>query len=301
MRCGELYLDDVSECQGELFVCAVEHSVDLRDFVPYYLNHRIRNLIDRGYPKFCTMLGKEIFEELDVSSFDRTDGQDGFLAEWLGVFYSELQWASGIPSSEILTVAPLNSVIARYGALHDLDVKQAVKRWLSEYFNLVCFHNPDEENGYLSNWYLSAFECAGIRFSSMEQYMMYKKAELFGDTKTAAEILAEGDPAAIKALGRRVHGFNESVWTGQREAVVTGGLLEKFSQNAGLKEMLLATGMRELAECAVRDRIWGIGIGMSDPLRFDRKSWLGQNLLGRCLMRVRDRLRSDAKQGRVGQ
>lgn len=41
--------------------------------------------------------------------------------------------------------------------------------------SMVCFHNPDEENGYLSNWYLSEFECDGIRFSSMEQYMMYQK------------------------------------------------------------------------------------------------------------------------------
>ena len=33
--------------------------------------------------------------------------------------------------------------------------------------NIVCFHNPDEENGYLSNWYLSEFEVGNIRFSSM--------------------------------------------------------------------------------------------------------------------------------------
>ena len=55
--------------------------------------------------------------------------------------------------------------------------------------NIVCFHNPNEENGYLSNWYLSEFECDGIRFSSMEQYMMYQKANCFGDTKIAEKIL----------------------------------------------------------------------------------------------------------------
>ncbi len=53
--------------------------------------------------------------------------------------------------------------------------------------NIVCFHNPNEENGYLSNWYLSEFECDGIRFSSMEQYMMYQKANCFGDTKNSGE------------------------------------------------------------------------------------------------------------------
>ncbi len=29
--------------------------------------------------------------------------------------------------------------------------------------SIVCFHNPDEENGYLSNWYLSEFECDGSK------------------------------------------------------------------------------------------------------------------------------------------
>ena len=38
---------------------------------------------------------------------------------------------------------------------------------------VVCFHKPSEENGYLSNWYLSRFSLNGITFSSMEQYMMY--------------------------------------------------------------------------------------------------------------------------------
>ena len=44
---------------------------------------------------------------------------------------------------------------------------------------IIGFHNPDEEYGYLSNWYRSDFEKDGIRFSSMEQYMMYQKARCF--------------------------------------------------------------------------------------------------------------------------
>ena len=30
--------------------------------------------------------------------------------------------------------------------------------------NVICFHNPDEENGYLSNWYLSHFTVKRNRF-----------------------------------------------------------------------------------------------------------------------------------------
>ena len=43
---------------------------------------------------------------------------------------------------------------------------------------IICFHNPDDEYGFLSNWDLSDFEVDGIKFTSLEQYMMYKKAEV---------------------------------------------------------------------------------------------------------------------------
>ena len=35
--------------------------------------------------------------------------------------------------------------------------------------HIICFHNPEEENGYLSNWYPSPFEQDGISFAQMEQ------------------------------------------------------------------------------------------------------------------------------------
>ena len=68
---------------------------------------------------------------------------------------------------------------------------------------IIGFHNPDEEYGYLSNWYRSDFEKDGIRFSSMEQYMMYQKARCFRDEKVAAEILKTDDVGRIKELGRQ--------------------------------------------------------------------------------------------------
>ena len=51
-----------------------------------------------------------------------------------------------------------------------------------------------------------------------------------------------------------------------------------------------ATGKNILAECAVKDRVWGIGLSMSDPDRFDLSKWKGQNLLGYALMMVRNKL-----------
>ena len=68
--------------------------------------------------------------------------------------------------------------------------------------NISSFHNPDEENGYLSNRYLSDFEIDSIRFSSMEHYMMYQKAIIFEDTEIAKKILKTKYVSEIKALGR---------------------------------------------------------------------------------------------------
>ena len=123
--------------------------------------------------------------------------------------------------------------------------------------NVICFHNPDEENGYLSNWYLSHFTVKGIDFSSMEQFMMYQKACRFHDEKIANDILHTDNVAEIKKLGRKVH--ND-------------------------------TGDAVLAECAVRDQIWGIGLSMGNPNRFERSKWKGNNLLGYALMLVREQL-----------
>ena len=157
---------------------------------------------------------------------------------------------------------------------------------------VICFHNPDEENGYLSNWYPSPFTLDGVEFSSMEQYMMYRKAVCFDDDKVAAQILVTEDVAEIKTLGRLVSGYDESLWNGVRQIVVYEGLLAKFSQNSELWEQLKKTGSAVLAECAVKDRIWGIGLSMRDPDRLDRAKWQGQNLLGYALMMVREKLRT---------
>ncbi|MCI8399767.1 MAG: NADAR family protein [Oscillibacter sp.] len=155
---------------------------------------------------------------------------------------------------------------------------------------IICFHNPDEPNGWLSNWYLSPFASDGLHFSSMEQYMMHRKALCFQDADAAQEILSTDSVGKIKALGRAVRNYDDLIWNGLRQIAVYQGLLEKFRQNEDLRAALLGTGDAVLAECAVRDRIWGIGLSMKDERRFQMEAWRGQNLLGFALMMVRENL-----------
>ncbi len=153
--------------------------------------------------------------------------------------------------------------------------------------NIICFHNPDEINGYLSNWFLSDFTKNNTTFSSMEQYMMYQKAKLFQDNDIASKILQTSDAGKIKALGRSVKNYDDTIWNGTRQIIVYEGLLEKFRQNEQLRKKLIETGNAILAECAIQDKIWGIGLSMKNEKRFDMTQWKGQNLLGFSIMMVR--------------
>ena len=84
----------------------------------------------------------------------------------------------------------------------------------------------------------------------------------------------------IEEKYERLGQHDENHWNGIRQIVIYEGLMRKFSQNQDLKEKLKATGDTILAECAVKDCIWGIGLSMKDPDRLNRSKWKGQNLLG---------------------
>ena len=169
-------------------------------------------------------------------------------------------------------------------------IKNRKKKERNKGMKVITFHNPDEENGYLSNWYLSDFTVGDLKYTSMEQYMMYQKAVVFGDNEIAKQILATDDVAYIKELGRKVSGYRDNVWNGVRQIIVYEGLMAKYSQNPELGEKLKATGNAILAEAAVNDRIWGIGLSMKDPKRLEPKQWNGQNLMGYATMLVRERI-----------
>lgn len=67
---------------------------------------------------------------------------------------------------------------------------------------VICFHNNNEENGYLSNWYPSTFTHNGITFSSMEQYMIHSPflhGFGFGLIPTQSQIFAPAQQMVIGA------------------------------------------------------------------------------------------------------
>jgi ribA/ribD-fused uncharacterized protein len=143
-----------------------------------------------------------------------------------------------------------------------------------------------------SQWYEAPFELKGQHYATAEHYMMAEKAALFGDTKIREQILLAPNPGAAKALGRKVHNFDEPAWMKHRFAIVCKANHAKFAQNPPLHRFLANTGSRILVEASPVDAIWGIGLARDDKRAPNPNLWQGQNLLGFALMRVRDDLLS---------
>lgn len=158
-------------------------------------------------------------------------------------------------------------------------------------------------SGWLSQWSTSTFEApCGFEdppsfrnFTSAEQYMMASKARLFGDREAFERIMESKNPKEIKRLGRKVAGFREDLWERERMKIVTVGNYHKFSQNPKPCESLLDTGDQLIAEASPYDRTWGTGMRASDPDARCPDKWRGANLLGKCLMAVRDHIRNGTR------
>jgi len=158
--------------------------------------------------------------------------------------------------------------------------------------NIICFYHEYEDYGCFSNWYQSKFEYAGVKFNSVEQYMMYHKMRQFRKVELCDKILKSDDPAEIKKLGRtRISNFDGELWDRISYTTVKRGMRAKFMQNSDILHVLLDTENKLLAEASPRDKKWSIGISTSNPNCYDVSKWTGDNLLGRILMEVRDKLR----------
>ena len=157
-------------------------------------------------------------------------------------------------------------------------------------------HRPSRDGSIgktcMSQWFEAGFAVDGLRYPTAEHFMMAGKARLFGDGEIAGQILAAAEPGAVKALGRKIRGFDEATWVAHRSGIVEAANLAKFSQNPALRDFLLATGEKVLVEASPVDAIWGIGLAADDARAQDPAQWPGLNLLGFALMQVRARLRA---------
>ena len=138
-----------------------------------------------------------------------------------------------------------------------------------------------------SQWAQTPFKDSENSYLTAEQYMMYHKAMLMGDTEAADKIIEAKDPKEQKALGRKIINWNQKLWDKEKFSIVYKGNYLKFS-NPALKGYLLATNGTTLVEASLYDKIWGVGLWANDPKIQSRETWEGENLLGQVLTKLRD-------------
>ena len=157
---------------------------------------------------------------------------------------------------------------------------------------VLYFYAVNNENGWASNFYRCKFiinaniinKTGETVVYSAEQAIMWLKAILMDDADSAMKIANETSPSKCKQLGRKVKPFDQTKWLEHRNIIAYEVLKLKF-QNPYLKQKLLDTENENIAEASPRDKIWGIGISISDAI--NGKPWNGENILGNTLIGVR--------------
>jgi conserved hypothetical protein, ribA/ribD-fused len=144
-------------------------------------------------------------------------------------------------------------------------------------------------NSPFSNFYPSKFYLDGEYFLTVEHYFQFSKAKYFKDELRANKILIAVTAMEAKRLGHSVTQFDKSKWDEISFTIMKRGVTAKFSQNGFLKRFLQRS-QGIIAEASSTDTKWGIGLAENDPEAFSQEKWKGENLLGKILMEIRDKV-----------
>lgn len=157
---------------------------------------------------------------------------------------------------------------------------------LAAHAEIVCFHRPQDVNGYMSNEFPAEFSAYGQSFSSLSQYMAYRKALLCGWEEQGRTVLTSHNSIVIDRIMQSGTRTEQILWEGQ-QIVAYQGLVAKFVQNDNLAGELLDTGSKTIVACLPQDKLWGIGMDVNAVGIAHPEEWRGHNLLGFTLMQVR--------------
>ncbi|WP_394910545.1 NADAR family protein [uncultured Robinsoniella sp.] len=129
---------------------------------------------------------------------------------------------------------------------------------------------------FLSNFFESPIIYRGISYKNNEAAFQAQKVNSHDEQSEFSNLT----PADAKRKGRRVRLRKDVDWDSVKTTYMYEIVKAKFMQNAELRIKLLETGNEHLEEGNTwGDRIWGTVNGV------------GQNRLGKILMRVREELK----------
>ena len=100
-----------------------------------------------------------------------------------------------------------------------------------------------------------------VKVRCSEAAIMLVKALIFNDAVSFNEIKNfHGKPKDIKALGRQIKNFNDSIWLSFVIQVAEDVVLQKFSKRNDLQNNLAYTQGRIIVEATDKDHLWANGL-----------------------------------------
>jgi N-glycosidase YbiA len=145
--------------------------------------------------------------------------------------------------------------------------------------DVIDFYSVSDEFGEFSNFAPFPIRIEGARWRTSEHYF---QAQKFEDKAYRQKVQSAKTPMLAAQLGRDRKQKLRRDWESVKVGVMRTAVWAKFSQHEELALLLLSTGDARLVEHTENDDYWGDGGDGS-----------GKNMLGRILMEVRERLRSD--------
>lgn len=141
---------------------------------------------------------------------------------------------------------------------------------------VIQFYTTKGNFGCFSNFSRHAFNYKGKFWKTSEHAF---QAQKFTGTKYEDAVRSCNMPGDAADIGRDRSLPLRADWEQIKDSIMEEVLYAKFSGNDTIKEILLSTGDAELVEHTVDDSYWGDGGNGS-----------GKNMLGKILMKVRERL-----------
>lgn len=140
----------------------------------------------------------------------------------------------------------------------------------------IYFYSRGTAYGWLSNFERAKQIIDGIEYPTNEHYYQSEKAN---NADSKAWIIQAPSPYLAMKAGRNLRRKEFVInWDTIKIDIMFKGLMAKFTQNPILKRKLLNTGDAVLHENSPTDMFWGVK---------------GKDMLGRLLMKVRNKLKND--------
>ena len=167
--------------------------------------------------------------------------------------------------------------------------------WKRDYYGVVrCSdtHAYFFEGIPFSNWWASEpyIEYDGKHFTSSEHLFMYFKAIHFGDDEIADKILKAKSYKQAKSLGRKVKNYTDAEWMRVGSDYMYKAVEAKYQSDKVFRDALMDDAYKGLTfvEASPFDNKWGIKRAATDDVVLGKMKWMGSNLLGQTLTRLRD-------------